>query len=270
MMVEQPVEPQKRKRPRSPGYPGIDLGEALERARLIYQREGRNAAPVNTILGHWGYKPMSGPGLTALSALKKFGLVVYEGSGEKMRARLSDVALAVLLDEREESPARLQLIQEAAISPSIHNDLWQKYGASLPSDETLRFELRHDRNFTEAGVAEFIPQYKRTLDFARLGERGKLSEEAEDKTEDEGEGLMTSSTTFSEAPTKPKKGEHESRRASRIIQLPISPSEWAALQAPFPLTEGQWKQMLAVLEAMKPALIRTENGRESHQEESGE
>ena len=39
------------------------------------------------------------------------------------------------------------------------------------------------------------------------------------------------------------------------MQLPIAPSEFAALQAPFPLTEAKWDQMLAVLNAMKPALV---------------
>lgn len=39
------------------------------------------------------------------------------------------------------------------------------------------------------------------------------------------------------------------------VQLPISPREWAKLEASFPMTESKWKQMLAVLTAMKPALV---------------
>jgi hypothetical protein len=210
---------------------------------------------------HWGYKPMSGPGLTALAALKKFGLLVDEGSGPSRKAHLSETAIAILLDEREDSPARLQLIQQAALLPSIHQELWQKYGDSLPSDETLRFELRHDKNFTEAGVAEFIPQYKRTLTFARLGERGKLSRDEKDK------GLTRSQIrvmppTVTLTPPEPPSGGRE----PRSIQLPISPTEWAILQAPFPLDEAGWDQMLAVLNAMKPALV-AEDKRDSGNDE---
>lgn len=54
-------------------------------------------------------------------------------------------------------------------------------------------------------------------------------------------------------------------RATRVVQLPISATEWAALQAPFPLTEERWAQMLAVLNAMKPALVA-----ESDDEEPGD
>ena len=50
-------------------------------------------------------------------------------------------------------------------------------------------------------------------------------------------------------------------RQPRIVQLPISASEWAALQAPFPLTEAKWEQMMAVLQAMKPALTEPTNGK---------
>jgi hypothetical protein len=35
----------------------------------------------------------------------------------------------------------------------------------------------------------------------------------------------------------------------------LSIFEWAILEAAFPLTESKWAQMLAVLQAMKPALV---------------
>lgn len=39
------------------------------------------------------------------------------------------------------------------------------------------------------------------------------------------------------------------------IQLPVATGEWVILQAAFPLTERKWSQMLAVLNAMKPAIV---------------
>ncbi len=41
----------------------------------------------------------------------------------------------------------------------------------------------------------------------------------------------------------------------REIPIPLTVDEWALLKAPFPMIEAQWNQMLAVLTAMKPALV---------------
>ena len=118
-----------------------------------------------------------------------------------------------------------------------------------------------ERNFTERGADEFIPQFRSTLAFAQLLDGGKLSEELADKPGDESEGQMSPRTTLQEPPAKPP-----TTRQTRVIQLPISSTEWAALQAPFPLTEEKWEQMLAVLDAMKPALV----GKEKDQDDPGE
>jgi hypothetical protein len=263
LMGEQPTEERKPKRGRSPSYPGIDLKEALERARVLHKHEDRYAAPVNVVLDHWGYKPKSGPGLVAVAAMKKFGLLVDEGSGDNRKVRLSDAALRILLDEREDSTEKLRAVQAAALKPPIHAELWEKYEGSLPSDQTLKYNLRTERGFTEAGAEEFIRQLKGTLAFAKLENGGKLSDQEEDKRENKSQGLMTPPTALQDASSKPK-GEIGVRQ-TRVVQLPISPSEWAALQAPFPLTEVMWNQMLAVLNAMKPALVHDEKGQGSQE-----
>ena len=65
---------------------------------------------------------------------------------------------------------------------------------------------------------------------------------------------MTPPTSLKEPPPTDAKTTPQ----TRVVQLPISQSEWAALQAPFPLTEEKWEQMLDVLNAMKPALVSKE------------
>src|SRR4051812_1763070 len=95
--IEQPQSasaPAKAKKARSPGYPGIDLKTAVERARELWRAQQGNYANVGTILHHWGYKPHSGAGLVALAALKKFGFIEDDGSGQTRRARLTDEARA--------------------------------------------------------------------------------------------------------------------------------------------------------------------------------
>lgn len=61
----------------------------------------------------------------------------------------------------------------------------------------------------------------------------------------------------------------ETTTRGRAIQLPVSIDEWAVLQADFPLTEAKWNQMLAVLTAMKPALVAPERRESPRQHEPG-
>src|SRR5437870_2499127 len=112
----------KPKRRRSPSYPAIDLESAIERARELYAREGRNTAPNEAIMEHMGYSAKSGPGFGVLGALKRFGLLRAEGSG---KSRLSDLALRIILDEREDSSERDKAVKEAALAPAIHREIWE-------------------------------------------------------------------------------------------------------------------------------------------------
>lgn len=242
------------KRPRSPGYPALDLKTALDRARLLYKSEGRNRAPVNTILDHWGYKPGSGGGMVALAALKKFGLLVDEGSGPTRKAKLTDEALRILLDERDVSPERDALIRKAALKPSIYSTMWNKYGRELPSDATLRHELIFDLNFTELGASEFIGPFKTTIAFARLGESDRPEQMNAADQEDESEHAQEDSGPI--APhLSATTGRSSVQKAGREISIPLAPGEYAIIRADFPLDDAKWQMMLSVLQAMKPALV---------------
>lgn len=42
------------------------------------------------------------------------------------------------------------------------------------------------------------------------------------------------------------------------IALPLASHPWLFLEASFPITNASWDQMLAILEAMKPALVQDE------------
>jgi hypothetical protein len=246
----EPEQP-KRKRERSPSYPGISLETALERAQRLYDVERRNAAPAENILKHWGYAPKSGGGMVALAALKKFGLVTDEGTGSRRQARLTDLALRILQDRRPGSEERAQAIKDAALAPGIHRELWERYReGGLPSDETMEFYLVTDRGFTESGAKELIQEFRNTLAFARLDGGGTLPDSEGDTSQNgstemnEGEGGGTALL------------ERERYKGqAKMVQLPLASGKWATLQAPFPFTEQDWDLMLAVLQAMKPGLV---------------
>ena len=160
---------------RSPSYPDIDLANSIEKTDTLWQKEGRNFAPVTAIHDHWGFKANTGPALRAVAALGKFGLLVYEGRGDNRQAKLTDLALTIVLDEREHSAERLAAIQKAALSPPIHSILWEKYQGNLPSDETLRFFLQKDYKFLPNAAAALIAEFRSTIEFAKLQDADKIT-----------------------------------------------------------------------------------------------
>ena len=246
-MVEQSAEGGKRER--SPGYPAIGLEEAITKVRKLYREEGRSAAPIQTILKHWDYKAKSGGGLRAVAALEKFGLIVSEGSGDNRKARLSEDAWNILVDDRRDSSDRLQLIQEAALKPPIHIGLWEQFGKDLPSEDSLKFVLRKI-GFTEAASKEFIEEYRSTLEFAKLGARDILTPGAEDKPSAPIGAVSMQQTVAGNPDT---------------IKLPIAQGEWALLQAVFPMAKEKWEKMMEVLEAMESVLTTGNDGKGSGQ-----
>ena len=95
---------------------------------------------------------------------------------------------------------------------------------------------------------------------------GKLSEQDGDGAKPEGDALMTPPTKLEKPPETPLDTQQPQKL---VVQLPIAPAEFAALQAPFPLTEAKWEQMLAVLNAMKPALVGADGEQRPAEESSG-
>ena len=169
MAVEVDSSPgQKRSRTRSPAYPYIALPNALEKAAVLWQVEGRHAAAVNVAMQHWGYKEDSSTGYSCVAALKKFGLVDHEGMGDTRQVKLSDLALTILLDQDPDSDERRGALRAAALGPRIHTELWERYGTELPSDQSLKRYLVLERGFNEASVDELLDEYKQTMTFAGL------------------------------------------------------------------------------------------------------
>lgn len=251
------METKQKRAGRSPSYPDIDLREAIEKAQVLWERENRNLAPVTTIQEHWGYKPNTGPGVRAVAALKKFGLLVDEGRGDDRRARLTDLGMSIVLDEREASTDRSEAIREAALFPPIHSSLWEEYEGNLPSDNTLRFVLQRDLRFSPTGADALIREFRSTIEFAKLEDSASIAA-AEDRQPDRGGNDDEPSDPFVASPNP-----FEERSVStttnatqtRILQVPLMGDTWAAVQVPHPMSELEWTQMMAVLQAMKPGIV---------------
>lgn len=253
----------KSKRQRSPSYPGIGLEAALDRAKALYQEEGRNAAPTDAILQHWGYSAKSGPGLVTLAALKRFGLLTTEGAG---KARLSKLARSIILDERDDSPERDTAIKKAALMPGIHRELWDKYQGQLPSNATLRHFLRLEKGFTDGAADELIRQFRDTVSFAQLSESDELSDEFQD--DGQGESSADDGVTGATATRESQRRRQDSRTDTPVaIHFPVVGGATVTLNTTAPLTEAAWDQMMVVLGAMKAGVVAPD---EKDREESEE
>lgn len=167
--------PRKPRQGRSPAFPFISLNKAIERAETFRVAEGgrpKHFSPLVSACKAWGIGVKTGPGIQTVAALGHYGLFEFQGSGEKRSARLTDLALRVLLDKQPLSPERDELIRQAALAPRIHAELWKNWPEGLPSDPTLETYLVRDRGFSESGARDLIAQFKETIAFAKLGQPG--------------------------------------------------------------------------------------------------
>ena len=245
---------------RSPSYPGINLETAVQRARQFYEQERQHPTAVGTVAQHWGYKSMNGPAAVTLAALKKFGLVTNEGTGNARRAKVTDLAVDILANPADD--VRSSAVKEAALSPLIHSELWKKYGASLPSDSSLRWELTRDRGFTETGADEFIPEYHDTVAFAQLAEHGGTLPLKRDGLERHGDGDGSGEHHEETARRPLDRGTKQEGQRTRmsdsetVYAIPL-PRGAGTVQvgANFPLSESEWQYFIALLNAMKDGLV---------------
>ena len=247
----------RRRRGRSPSYPAIDLETAIDRARVLYGKERQYHTAPETVARHWSYKSLNGPAALSLAALKKFGLMEDEGVGPDRRVWVTDLAVDILANP---DPAdRLAAIKDAALRPPIHRELWDKYGSER-SDEALKWELIRERGFTETGASEFVPQYKATITFAGLDAGDRKPTQTRNTQENKASVRRTPLGQELHGDSLPP-GDRRSARQRRPSEeastyaVPVAVGSDVVIEGPFPLSEQEWSQFIAVLTAMKPGLV---------------
>lgn len=253
---------EKRRKHRSPSYPAVDLRTAIERARQLQRVAGAHPARVATVAGAWGYTAMSSNGLVTIAALKKYGLLEEIGSGPARELKLTRLGreLTFFAEETSEWVERAQV---AALKPMLYKRLWVKYGPELPADSVMLPHLVFDLGFSEAAAQGALRRFRSSVEFARLADAG--ARVAPDEPDERGdfqaseEPLSTPTLVPPPAETPPAETptpqDSDAKRESRTVQVTYSPTEWALLQARFPMSEDDWEAMIDVLQAMKRGLV---------------
>lgn len=145
---------------RSPQYPSINLREAVERVGLLHVSIGRSPTNREVVAKGMGYSGLSGSAATAISALKKYGLV--EGRNEDIR--VSDRAMAILHPHSDAE--KRQALIEAANGPELFKELTERVGAGPLNEELLRNYLMRN-GYTPTAVDPAISAYRETIEFVR-------------------------------------------------------------------------------------------------------
>lgn len=153
-----PDEPRKK----SPRAPSMPLGEALEKALRIYDKERRHAAPTDVIAQNLGYKSANnGAALTAIASLRSYGLLEKAQDG-KLAISKSVETYRFAPDEALKNQLLIQWLK----APTIFATLLDAYGSGLPSDATIRFQLI-EQGFNPASAESLLDVFKHSVDFTK-------------------------------------------------------------------------------------------------------
>lgn len=248
-------------RARSPAYPYVDLGKAIELATKIYASAKTHSLNVDTLVAKLGYKSMNGSAKKTLAALKYFGLLEQQhGSTE---AKLTKRTLHIL-HGLEGSDERNQAIKDAFLEPAIYRYCWDTWKADDISVEVMKSHLILKKGFNDSTVVGFINNYRQSMRFAGMTTDDDLSEEnvvvadeqmnedgAEEQHRDQGNAREASQVDFSGVITRvPHPGE-----GMRQETFTLSNSD-VVIQFPAVMTAEDFEDLCSWLDILKRKIGR--------------
>jgi hypothetical protein len=133
--------------------------------------------------------------------------------------------------------------------PVFFRELRDQYPHGLPHEHSLRATLIK-RGFNPKAIDAAVRAYRETMEFVDAETEGATTEVSTEGTFEEAAQSQPFQASVGRLSVPPRDDLHH-----RLVLIPLSVTEWATLQAPFPLSEAAWNQMMAVLNAMKPALV---------------
>jgi hypothetical protein len=143
---------------RSPNYPVLDIGAALEAIRPAWKAEHRNKMSRLVLAKHLGYMSLNGRALGKIGAVRAYGLI--DGSGDELR--ISDDAITTLASPNTVHVQYRDALERLALKPQLFREIQQQFPASLPSEDNLSFWLVQ-RGFTQEAAGKAALSYLTTM-----------------------------------------------------------------------------------------------------------
>jgi hypothetical protein len=158
----------KGKRERSPAFPAIPLGEAVEKLMAFEKTFGRHPAPYDKAGMAWGLKQAG----DYVAALRYYGFVEYAGTGDDRQIAITEAGRNLLRVQQEST--KQTLLREAALRPKEVAKFWGLWGADRPPDAVCIDQLMLRNGFSERGALLFLRTYDGTISYAKLGQGDKI------------------------------------------------------------------------------------------------
>jgi len=172
---------------RSPNYPFIGLGTALQGVRQLYDKERRSQVTSLAVAQAMGHGTLSGPATSKVAAVRQYGLLDQVSPG---KYRISDVAMTLLL-KKAGDPEYDRDVRKAAVAPQLFAELFEAYPEA--SDDTLRYHLVKEREFSAEGASRVIKSFRETITVAKLGVPSYIKMDNQGETgASQGDGQSTS------------------------------------------------------------------------------
>ena len=145
--------------PRSPGYPGIGLSQAIDLVEKLHGKSRSNAIDREAAAKDMGFAGLTGSSTKALADLTHYGLIEKAGKGS---IRVSQRAIDILYPES--ASGKTAAIREAAFSPTLFGALRSHFHDGLPSENALKGYLMR-QEFASAAIPCVVTSYLETCRF---------------------------------------------------------------------------------------------------------
>jgi hypothetical protein len=159
-------------RDRSPAFPAIPLSAAVERLAAFEVHFKRSPARASRVGPAWGMKEKSSQADSVLAALRAYGLVEYQGSGDEREAVISEDGRTYL--RAQQDSIKKEVLRRAALRPRNIDKFWRMWGADRPADAVCLDHLILKDGFSDAGAQNFLKVYDATIGYAGWSESGKV------------------------------------------------------------------------------------------------
>jgi hypothetical protein len=178
--------PPKGSKDRSPSFPFIPLGAAIQRLEQFEKKFGRHPAPAAKAGLAWDMKEKSSQADQTLAALKSFGLVKYDGMGTARHASLTEEGRNYL--RAQQDTIKKEILKVCALRPKIIRTFWASWGTDRPPNEVALDQLILQNSFSEGGAKNFLRVYDETVTYAGLASSDKIDLEQEPESGEDDDG----------------------------------------------------------------------------------
>lgn len=155
-------------RKRSPKAPSIDLEQAIQAVRPVFEDETRNKMSRLVLANHLGYSGLSGASASKIGALRHFGLV----DGREDELRVSELAIDLLM-HGVGTPQYKESLRKAFAEPNLFKEILEHFEAK-PSTTNLEYWLVQ-RGVQKKSAERIAEIFLRSAEYANIWSEGSTN-----------------------------------------------------------------------------------------------